>query len=98
MIYNHIRRAYHKTHRFLGSAYHEARKYAHGFDTLVNIVGRTVLTLQPLLDEVAPQARRTLTKGLEDYDLVRSKVMGAHQTGQRYVSALQRNVPELNLS
>ena len=97
MIYNHVRRAYHQTHRFLGHAYREARKYALGFDQAMNIAGRTVRTLQPLLDDVAPSARKTLTRGLEDYDLVRSKVMGAHDQGQRYVAALNRNVPELNL-
>ena len=77
MIYNHVRRAYHQTHRFLGHAYREARKYALGFDHAMNIAGRTVRTLQPLLDEVAPSTRRTLTRGLEDYDLVRSRAMGS---------------------
>ena len=97
MIYNHVRRAYHKAHRFLGHAYHEARKYAAGFDQFMNAAGRTVLTLQPLLDEVAPRARRTLTQGLEDYDIVRSKVMHAHNQGERYVAQLGKKVPELNL-
>ena len=63
----------------------------------MSVVGRTVLTLQPLPDEVAPRARRTLTQGLEDYDLVRSRVMSAHSTGERYVGQLNKNVPELNL-
>ena len=62
----------------------------------MNAAGRTVLTLQPLLDEVAPGARRALTQGLEDYDLVRSRVMSAHSTGERYVGQLSKNVPELN--
>ena len=97
MIHGHLRRAYHQTHRFLGHAYREARKYALGFDQAMGIAGRTLRTLQPLLDGVAPSARKTLTKGLEDYDIVRSRVMSAHDTGQRYVAALQRNVPELNL-
>ena len=63
----------------------------------MNNAGRTIMTLQPLLDEVAPQARTNLAQGLEDYDIVRSRVLGAHQTGQRYVAALGRNAPELNL-
>ena len=63
----------------------------------MNAAGRTVLTLQPLLDEVAPGARRSLTQGLEDYDLVRSRVMGAHSSGERYVAQLGEHVPELNL-
>ena len=63
----------------------------------MNAGGRTMLTLQPLLDEVAPGARRALTQGLEDYDLVRSQVMGAHSTRERYVAQLGKNVPELNL-
>ena len=78
MIYNHVRRAYHKAHRFGGHAYHEARKYAAGFDQCTSAAGQTVLTLEPLLDEVAPRARRTLTQGLEDYGIARSKVMHAH--------------------
>ena len=97
MVYNHVRRAYHKAHRFLGHAYHEARKYAVGFAQFMNAAGRTVFTLQPLLDEVAPRARRTPTQGLEDYDIVRSKVMHAHCTGERYVAQLGKNVPELSL-
>lgn len=64
-----------------------------GFD----ICGRTLSTLQPLLDDVAPSTRRVLSQGLEDYDSVRSKVMGAHATGQGYVGALRKNVPEQNL-
>ena len=92
-----LRRAYHHTQKFLGNAYREGRKYAKHFDHFMNAAGRTVLTLQPLLDEVASGARRSLTQGLEDYDLVRSRVMGAHSTGERYVAQLGKNVPELNL-
>ena len=92
-----LRRAYHHTQRSLGDAYREGREYAKRFDNFMNAAGRTVLTLQPLLDEVAPGARRALTQGLEDYDLVRSRVMSAHSTGERYVAQLGKNVPELNL-
>ena len=92
-----LRRAYHHTQRFLGNAYREGRKHAKHFHNFMNAAGRTVLTLQPLLDEVAPGARRALTQGLEDYDLVRSRVMSAHSTGERYVGQLNKNVPELNL-
>ena len=97
MIYNHIRRAFHHTHRWVGHAYKEARKYARGFDQFMDAAQRTVLTAQPLLDEVAPQARKALTQGLSDYDIARSRVMGAHQTAERYVSTVGKTVPELNL-
>ena len=97
MFHSAIRRAFHHTQKFHGHAYNEGRKYARGFDQFMNAAGRTVLTLQPLLDEVAPGARKALTRGLEDYDLVRSPAMGAHATGERYVAQLGRNVPELNL-
>ena len=63
----------------------------------MNAAGRTVLTLQPLLDEVAPGARKSLTQGLEGYDLVISRIMGAHSSGERYVAQLGKHVPELNL-
>ena len=92
-----LKRAYHQTQKFLGHAYREGRKYAKGFDMFMNAAGRTVLTLQPLLDEVAPGARKALTQGLEDYDIVRSRVMSAHSTAERYHGALGKNVPELNL-
>ena len=92
-----LKRAYHQTQKFLGHAYREGRKYAKGFDMFMNAAGRTVLTLQPLLDEVVPGARKALTQGLEDYDTVRARVMGAHPTGGRYVAQLNKNVPELNL-
>ena len=92
-----LRRAYHHTQKFLGNAYREGRKYAKHFDHFMNAAGRTVLTLQPLLDEVAPSARKILTQGLEYYDLVRPRVMGAHSSGERYVAPLGKNVPELNL-
>ena len=92
-----LRRAYHHTQKFLGNAYREGRKYAKHFDMFMNAAGRTVLTLQPLLDEVAPGVRRALTQGLEDYDTVRARVMSAHSTGERYVAQLNKNVPELNL-
>ena len=92
-----LKRAYHQTQKFLSHAYREGRKYAKGFDMFMNAAGRTVLTLQPLLDEVAPGARKALTQGLEDYDIVRSRVMSAHSTAERYHGALGKNVPELNL-
>ena len=63
----------------------------------MNAAGRTVLTLHPLLDEVAPSARKALTQGLEDYGTVRVRVMSAHSSGERYVAHLGKNVPELNL-
>ena len=92
-----LKQAYNHTQKFLGYAYREGRKYARGFDQPMNAAGRTVLTLQPLLDQVAPGARRALTQGLEDYDIVRSRVMSTHNQGERYMSALGKNVPELNL-
>ena len=92
-----LKRAYHQTQTFLGHAYREGRKYAKGFDMFMNAAGRTVLTLQPLLDEVSPGARKALTQGLEDYDLVRSSVMSSHNTGERLYASLGKNVPELNL-
>ena len=92
-----LKRAYQHTQKFLGHAYREGRKYARGFDQFMNAAGRTVLTLQPLLDQVAPGARRALTQGLEDYDIVRSRVMSSHNLGERYMSALCKDVPELNL-
>ena len=92
-----LKRAYHHTQKFLGNAYREGRKYARGFDHFMNAAGRTVLTLQPLLDAAAPGARRALTQGLEDYDVIRSRVMSSHSMGERYMSALGKNVPELNL-
>ena len=98
MIYNTMRKAYHHTTKFLGHAYREGRKYAKEFDQFMNAAGRTMLTLQPLLDEVAPGARRALTQGLEDYDLVRSRVMSGHATGERYVAQLNKDVPELRFS
>ena len=92
-----LKRAYHHTQKFLGHAYREGRKYAKTFDHFMSAAGRTVLTLQPLLDQVAPRARRALTQGLEDYDIIRSRVMSSHNLGERYMSALGKNVPELNL-
>ena len=92
-----LKRAYHHTQKILGNAYREGRKYAKHFDMFMNAAGRAVLTLQPLLDEVAPGARKALTQGLEDYDAVRARVKGAHSTGERYVAQLGKDVPELNL-
>ena len=50
-----LKRAYHHTLKFLGNAHREGRKYARTFDHFMNATGRTVLTLQPLLDEVAQE-------------------------------------------
>ena len=97
MIYNHARHAYRRTNRFLGRAYQQATKYARGLDQIMGVAGSTLHALRPLLDDVAPQTRRHLSRGLEEYALVRARVMGAHQAGQRFIGALQSNVPELNL-
>ena len=85
------------THRFWGNVYRTAIKTVNYADGGFDMFGRTLSTLQPLLDDVAPSTRRALSQGLEDYDSVRTKVMGAHATGQGYVGALRKNVPELNL-
>ena len=97
MIYNHARHAYRRTSRFLGRAYQQATKYARGVDQFMDVAGRTFQVMRPLLDDVAPQTRRHLSRGLEDYDLVRARVMGAHQAGQRFIGALQSKVPKLHL-
>ena len=93
MAHHQLRRAYTHAHKFLGHAYSETRKYARGFDQFMNAAGRTNMTLRPLLDEVAPQAHRALIHGLDDYDLVRSRVVGAHQAGQRHVEMFGKTRP-----
>ena len=85
------------THRFLGNVYRTALETAKYVDRGFDMFGRTLSTLQPLLDDVAPSTRRALSQGLEDYESVRSKAMGAHATGLGYVGALRKNVPGLNL-
>ena len=97
MWHSNVRHAMKHTHRFLGNVYRTAINTAQCVDRGFDMFGRTLSTLQPLLDYVAPPTRRALSQGLEDYDSVRTKVMGAHATGQGHVGALRKNVPELNL-
>ena len=97
MLHSHARHAMRHTHRFLGNVYRTAIKTAKYVDKGFDIFGRTLSTLQPLLDDVAPSTRRALSQGLEDYGSVRSEVIWAHATGQGYVGAPRKNVPELNM-
>ena len=98
----HIRHAVRETGRFLGRHYGTAIRYARAFDQGINMVGRFAQAVAPTIDSLAgTQATRQTRQLTDDYQLLRSKVMGVHQEGQHVGNHLmgnvRRNVPELGL-
>ena len=97
-----IRHAVPETGRFLGRHYGTAIRYARAFDQGMNMVGRFAKAVAPTIDSLAgTQTARQTRQLADDYQVLRSKVMGVHHEGQHVGNHLmgnkRRNVPELGL-
>ena len=102
MMLKNIRHAVRETGRFLGRHYGTPIRYAKAFDQGMNMVGRFAHAVSPKIDSLAgTQAARQTRQLTDDYQILRSKIMGVHQEGQHVSNQLmgniRRNVPELGL-
>ena len=102
MMLSKIRHAVRETGRFLGRHYGTAIRYARAFDQGINMVGRFAHAVAPTIDQMAGTSATRHTKQLtDDYQILRSRVMGVHHEGQSTTNHLmgnkRRNVPELGL-
>ena len=98
----HVRHAFRETGKFIGKHYGTALRYAKAFDQGVNMLGRFASAVAPTIDSLAGTSTSRQTKQLtDDYQILRSKVMGIHHEGQSTANHLmgniRRNVPELGL-
>ena len=102
MMLKQIRHAVRETGRFLRRHYGTDIRYARAFDQGINMVGRFAQAVAPTIDSLAgTQATRQTRQLADDYQILRSKVMGVHQEGQHVgnhlMGNIRRNVPELGL-
>ena len=101
-LHTHVRSA----GKFLQRGFHTALRYGKMFDDgmdLLHRVGRVVAQdLAPTLDQYAgTKITQHAQDGLDDYQLLRNRVMGAGgeaaHVGNRLMGSLRRSVPELGL-
>ena len=97
-----IRHAVRETGLLSGRHYGTAIRYAKAFDQGINMVGRFAQTVAPTIDSLAgTQTARQTRQLTDDYQILRSKVMGVHQevqhVGNHVMGNIRRNVPELGL-
>ena len=102
MMLKRIRHAVRETGRFLGRHYGTAIRYAKAFDQGMNTLGRFAHAVAPTVDSLAGTSASRQTRQLtDDYQILRSKVMGVHHEGQsvgnHLMGNIRRQVPELGL-
>ena len=102
MMLKKIRHAVRETGRFLGRHYGTAVRFATVFDQGINTLGRFAQAVAPTIDQMAgTQTARQTRQLTDDYQILRSKVMGIHHEGQSTANHLmgniRRQVPELGL-
>ena len=102
MIYNRIQHAVHKTHKFLSRSYDRAVRMAGAFDHGMNFAAKVARTVAPLMDQYTGTATAKQARSFgDDYQLLRTKVLGLHHEGQtatsHIVGSLRKGVPELGL-
>ena len=97
-----IRYAVRETGRFLGIHYGTAIMYAKAFDRGMNTVGTFAHAVAPTIDSLAGTSASRQTRQLtDDFQILRSNVMGVHHEGQsvgnHLMGHIRRNLPELGL-
>ena len=90
--------AYHQVKRHIGHAYHTTRKWGGIIDGYANIAGRLLTAVSPHMQRYgASQAVEQGIKGLQSYDALKQKALGADQEVQSLYGNVRRSVPELGL-
>ena len=102
MIYNQARRALHRTGKFLSRGYNTLSKYASMFDQGMTLAHHVAKAVAPIVDrEAGTRLSGHTQKGMEDYQMVRSRVLGLHNEGasigNQLVGSLRRDLPHLGL-
>ena len=89
------RRGFHiaKSHAF--EAYKHGRNFLSKVDYGFQIAKKLHSALAPQLKDAG--VHHHTKKAISDFESVRGKVMGAHESAERVVHAVKRSVPELGL-
>jgi hypothetical protein len=89
------RRGFHiaKSHAF--EAYKHGRNFLSKVDYGFQIAKKLHSALTPALKDAG--VHHHTKKAISDFESVRGKVMGAHESAERVVHAVKRSVPELGL-
>lgn len=102
MIYNHARRALHRTGEYLSCSYSKLSNVASMFDQGMDLTHHVARAMTPIVDRKAgTRLSNHVQKGMEDYQLIRSRVLGLHNegasVGSKLVGSLRRDLPNLGL-
>ena len=100
MIYNHARRALHRTGKFLSRSYNTLSKYASMFDQGMTLAHSVARAVAPIVDrETDTRLSSHVQRGMEDYNMFRSRVLGLHNegasVGNQPIGSLRRGLPHL---
>ena len=102
MLRNRIQHAVHRTHMFLSRSYDRAVRMGGAFDHGMTLAAKVARTVAPLVDQYTGTATAKQARSFgDDYQLLRTKVLGLHHEGQtatsHIVGSLRKGVPELGL-
>jgi hypothetical protein len=89
------RRGYHVAKQHASELYKHGRSIMGKLDYGFQIAKKLHSALAPQLKDAG--VHRHTKKALQDFEEVRGKVMGAHESAERVVHAVKRTVPELGL-
>jgi hypothetical protein len=89
------RRGFHVAKHHASEVYKHGRNFMSKLDYGFQIAKKLHSALTPALKDAG--VHKHTKKVISDFEQVRGKVMGAHESAERVVHAVKRSVPELGL-
>ena len=89
------RRGFHMAKHHAAEAYKHGRSFLSKLDYGFQVAKQLHNVLTPALKDAG--VHKHTKKAISDFETVRGKVMGAHESAERVVHAVKRSVPELGL-
>ena len=89
------RRGFHVAKHHASEVYKHGRNFLNKLDYGFQVAKKLHSVLTPALKDAG--VHHHTKKALSDFESVRGKVMGAHESAERVVHAVKRSVPELGL-
>ena len=97
-IVNNIQELKEQAKDLFGQTYMTGKRLMHNVDYGVDVTRRDLQTAAPVISDLGGASGLARARGaLQDYDVVKAKVLGADRTGQHLLGGLRARVPELGL-
>ena len=98
MIYKAAQHAWRNAKNFFGHAYLHGKRLLRDIDYGVDVTKRILQTAAPVISDLGGASSLGRARGaLQDYDMVKARVLGVDKTGQHLLGGLRTRVPELGL-